>query len=191
MSLIKEPREKVDYTYVINMQLDRIAAIRSKKNVVRDEQPPFDIVGTNALWYLSHVEALYAILLPELRGNALKYLKLARNLLGIYGNIESLRKEREKVETDLKHPYTTPEEIEEAKRKLKEIKERIKELSKAKEEILKELPADVQENIRTVVFVYEKVFFIVDKALEEMLVKLNDAGLLLSGKKVRVSVAGK
>ena len=178
MSLVKEFREKVDYTYVINIQLDRIGEMRSKIFQVQnplDDQP----LKWSFLTYLSHVEALYTILLPELRGNARKYLKIARKLFIIETKGYNLSRELE----ELKKYYKSKERIDEVEKQLNELKEEW-------EKTLKELSKDGVE-AETTGFLWARLAYVVDKAVEEMLRKLNEAGLLLGGKKVMVGVAGK
>ncbi|OYT54732.1 MAG: hypothetical protein B6U76_07120 [Desulfurococcales archaeon ex4484_217_2] len=113
--------------------------------------------------YLLSVEALYAILLPELKANAEKYLDLARLLYLYY---------REYFDKRRKHL-----DVSEVKKKIEDVKAK--------------LPNNVLEKISSSPSIYHWLAFIVDLALEEMLKKLNEAGLLLGGKKVTVKLAGK
>jgi len=190
MSLVKEPKERVDYAYVINMQLNRIASIRSKMMQEQPESAFHDILKRNALWYLAHVEGLYAILLPELRGNARKYINIARKLVRIIDRIDALKKEKEDLERSQNDPFLRkPESVYRAK--LVKIEEKYEELKAKRKALYNELPEEIRNLVENSVFMYEPVFYVVDAALEEMLVRLNEVGLLLSGKKVKVSVAGK
>jgi len=155
-----ESYEKVDYGYVINMQLNRIAEIRSKLGGI-DEEGSYLVRVLNE--YLFHVDTLFAILLPELRGDSEKYLVAAFRM----GILEAkLRKIKSELEWETKSKEADKEKVEELKKRRDEIEEQLK---KIKEEY------GVKEVLR-----------LVDKALEEMLKKLNEANLLLRGKTVKV-----
>lgn len=68
-------------------------------------------------------------------------------------------------------------------------KEKSENKVKLKEEmkrLVDELPEDVRDRISNCWFLYKRIALIVDKALEEMITKLNEAGLLLRGKVVKV-----
>jgi len=160
-----ESYEKVDYGYVINMQLNRIAEIRSKLGggVVGR----YDSVGSYLVSvlneYLFHVDTLSRILLPELRGDSEKYL-VAAFRMGI------LEEELKDIENELKWE-TKKDEVD---------KEKVEELKKRRDEIEEQLKK-IEED-----YGIKSVLRLVDKALEEMLKKLNEANLLLRGKTVKV-----
>ncbi|RLE87056.1 MAG: hypothetical protein DRN04_18660 [Thermoprotei archaeon] len=177
-SRLVETRESVDYAYVINLQLDRIANMRSRI-FQEPEKVPFKSLGVwGFLMYLSHVESLYAMLLPELRGDSGKYLKIAKTLYWYETDIDRLEKKLKDLE---QYSWTKREEKE-------AVKAEIERLRKEKIRILNELPEDVRENVRTIKYLWIHFVYVIDKALEEMLKKLNEAGLLLHGKSVKIGV---
>lgn len=164
MGVVREIRENLDYGAVINTQLSRIAYLRTNLYVVIEGQLQRMISTEDGFRnYLLSVEALYAILLPELKANAEKYLDLARLLYLYY---------REYFDKRRKHL-----DVSEVKKKIEDVKAK--------------LPNNVLEKISSSPSIYHWLAFIVDLALEEMLKKLNEAGLLLGGKKVTVKLAGK
>jgi hypothetical protein len=55
--------------------------------------------------------------------------------------------------------------------------------------LLSELPEDLRNKVESSSFEHEGVAFIIDKALEEMITKLDSAGLLMRGKPVKVGKA--
>ena len=162
MSIVREPRDRIDYGYVINFQLDRIAKARSELYQKTSGTVFQDVIKSNALKYLAHVEALYSILLPEIRGEAEKYLAAARELYTI----------RSRLERD-------------------EFRGRRRELTEKIKEVYVRLPEDVARRLEKKIFLYEDVVLLADKALEILLTRLNEAGLLLSGRRIMIGVAGK
>jgi|GEM_PF-3356844 len=150
--IVRETREQLSYTYVINAQLDRIARIRSL--LVEEGVEISSSHFINKIFnYVKSVEALHAILLPELRGSSTQLLILANRVF------------------DLERSTTRKEDGE---AKEEEI------------EIMKLLGLWDEFKARGQCLVGELTMRIADKALEEMLVNLNRAGLLLPGRVVKV-----
>jgi len=164
-----EPRESIDYVYVIHAQLDRVAKARTQLYKNGLSVNPFETGVTN---YLFALESLHAILLPELRGNSKKYINLAWKLLYLDMAIEGTRgKERNSITIP---PYKSQSD---KLTKLKEERERI-------------IPKDVKEQLYEMCYymAYRAAALVADKALEEMLRKLNEAGLLIRGKAIKVGI---
>lgn len=178
-SRLVETRESVDYAYVINLQLDRIANMRSRIFQAAPENIPFRSSQMwNFLMYLSHVESLYAMLLPELRGDSGKYLETAKKLYWYETNINRLEEKLKDLE---EYHRKEREEIESVKAEIERLKkERIK--------IMADLPMEVKKSVAAIGYYWVRYVYVVDKALEEMLKKLNEAGLLLHGKSVKIGV---
>ncbi len=203
MSYKFEISEKVDYGAVINMHLNRIAAIRSELYHVEEgiSRTPFDPIERVFLKYLSAAEALYTILLPELRGESRKYLLSARRIYHLHKRLNKIEEEIEREQDIADSIESTKEllwkdksrlEAEKAKlyEKIKKLEEKAKELENKIEKTIESLGQDVLENWRSARYLYHKMMFIVDKAIEEMVKQLNEAGLLMRGKNVRVSTIG-
>lgn len=154
--------EKVDYGYVINRQLDRIAEIRSKvfKSVGGDVFN--DVVYNRALDYISHLESLYALLLPELKGDVGTMLRDAKDLVIRILNFHSR----------CRH--------EEEKEKCRKLWDKVEKLGN---ELCKKYGLRNFGGSGT-------AFEICDKALESMIASLNSVGLLLRGKPVKLGTAG-
>lgn len=157
-SRVFETTETIDYSIVVNRQLDRIASIRSGISKYLERKYDFDMeVQEVAFWdYLLSVETLHKILLPYLRGNSLKYIILAKELHKVI-------------------------------RRLARCSDRnCEELKKKRNEILKKLPKETFDNIVSSLLYYDQLSQIIDLALEEMLKQLNEAGLLMRGRTVSV-----
>lgn len=139
MSWSKEFSEHVDYGFVINAQLNRIAEARSKLCGVEGcpSVASYSVEALNV--YYHHVSTLYAILLPELRGDAGMYLEAV-------ARIDYLKR------------------------------------GKPSDEVSKELN-EIKEKLGTL-----NVLELIDKALEVMLVRLSEAGLLMRSRSVKVGV---
>lgn len=162
-----EVSEKVDYGYVINRQLDRIAEIRSK--IFKSfEGDIFDNTAFNrALDYISHLESLHALLLPELKGNVGGMLRDVEALIDNIWLYEVCKRKKGK------------EECKELHNKIRELLRNLR--------VKYELQND---EVRTSDWFYV-VFAICDKALEMMITNLNSVGLLLRGKPVKLGVVEK
>ena len=150
-----ESRESIDYVYVIHRQLDRIATIRTQINIITPERNEADRLKE----YIAAVEALYTVLLPELRGNAGEYIRRAYR---IYFLLQKIR-----------------DSSGEEKSKLKEV-------------MFKVLPKEVLSFLSYTGFYlnYQPAVLVLDLALEEMIKRLNAAGLLIRGREVVVSAVG-
>lgn len=144
MSFKREVFEKVDYGAVINFHLNRVAEARSNLPVVKNLITPAGHSLSQLNRYFYAVDTLRAILLPNLRGGAERYLRAAREALNII---------------DLLEDSPNPEEEERLRGALEELKRK---------------------------FGTSDPLKLIDKALEEMLTKLNEAGLLLRDRWVAV-----
>jgi len=161
MSEHYELYEKVDYGSVINLHLSRVMYVRGKLFTDMGGSLLKDRTLHNVEVYIDHVEALYTVLLPPLRGESRKYLDIANSYLRYYMMLEGAKENKEEGGNEDK------------------LKEEMKRL-------VDELPEDVRDRISNCWFLYKRIALIVDKALEEMITKLNEAGLLLRGKVVKV-----
>jgi len=148
----KEPRERFDYAHVVNAQLNRVARARSFLVSQGNAINAFSL--DKAFSYVKAVEALHAILLPRLRGESKKYLRLARKALAIECALANARNRRERRELEAK------------------LAECARELG--------------GEEVGEPLFLGEISIAFADKALEEMLSKLDGAGLLLSERTIKV-----
>jgi len=181
--------QTVDYVFTINRQLDRIAEARSNIIAYNTDFPEI----TGFIRYLSSVEALYALLLKELRGNAAKYLGLARKAYNLIFDLNELLKEldgcprnqaqnQEQGERDLRGLFSTcPKDAPEKWKRVDEIKAD-----------LKAIKAEIGNDGRAVDYPITKfhlAIFVVDRALEEMITRLDQAGLLIKGRKLHLGVA--
>jgi len=155
MALQFEYTQMINYADIINRQLDRIAHIRTyvHKYIGSDIYSPHDPYLLLAREYISAIETLYIILLPELRGEADKYILLAKKF---YFKISGKRND------------INDEEVAEI-------------MSHLPEKYLKFIQGHGD-------FPGLFVFYFLDAALEEMLVNLNQAGLLIQGRTVSVGV---
>jgi len=187
-----EVYEKVDYGNVINTQLSRIARARSLLLEHKGNTLGLSTGLYNTLTYLNHVEALYTILLPSLRGDSGKYLDTARRLAYIIKKVKEIDIPGTCVDKDTDlwillnydlsdwgEEPSENEEDESCEKYLEEIKEYMNKL-------LSELPEDLRNKVKSSSFEHEGVVFIIDKALEEMITKLDSAGLLMRGKPIKV-----
>ena len=152
MDFVEEYFDKMNYSIVVNRQLDR--AIEARSRAV----PPNRHTATA---YLMAVEALYASLLPSLRGRAGDYIVKAREALNIATAIEQLEK-------------TNPVKARETPRG-RELYGKLEGLSR---EVLGGQGGFYLNP-------YHFAMQVADRALEEMLDNLNGAGLLLRGRVVR------
>ena len=150
--------EKVDYGYVINRLLLRIAEVKGDLLKPRPDVVVGDSSLRNVADYLYHVEALHTILIPELRGASTKYLDVASRLLTLLNDLQEC----------------------------KDDKDRVRELERKASELLEELPKDLAEKVASQRYYHKMVSLIIDKALEEMLQRLYESGLLIKGKHYRV-----
>lgn len=149
-----EIREKVDYGYVINLRLSRIAEARSNLFIKHNSSPM-----ENVRVYMDHVEALYAILLPELRDDAGKFLELANKVFFMMKDLEDI----------------------DDKNKKREIWNQI---SKLLDEY--GVRNELKNIMKGRVFLHSVVAFIIDEALSRIIERLNTAGLLLRGRVIKV-----
>jgi len=99
-SKVFETSETVDYSTVINYQLNRIAEIRSRiHKYALSESFNIDYpYVAMAREYLAAVETLYVLLLPDLRGRAKKYLDLAREIFSILQKNKPSEEDRERIQ---------------------------------------------------------------------------------------------
>lgn len=135
-----EVSERADYGHVINRQLDRIVRVRSRMahGIPIEHRALWVYSGAQLVEYFHSVYALYVVLLPELRGDAHRYLRAACDL---EANLHRARAEGREAEV--------------------------------KEKYRRELGAS-------------DPLALVDRALEEIIVNLNEAGLLMRGRQVKV-----
>lgn len=164
-----EVSEKVDYGYVINRQLDRIARVRSAvyKDLDSDIFSEKNVKPVNRLYdYLFALEALHAILLPELRGDTREILAHVKALAPRVA--EFMRNYCGWTEDS----GTTSEWCVQLR---EELRPKIESLRK-------------RYGIRSVHPLFA-LFELADLALERMLVGINDAGLLMRSRPVRVGAA--
>lgn len=237
-----EAREKVDYGYVINMQLGKIADVRSKLGMMPSLEGPRYLEKTDTYYlarvteYYHHVRTLWAILLPELRGGSARYLDAVVRLDSIESELKELDSQRKKIDAEVESLENEAEELDEKLRieeqrsqnmplgyrrrygysglmivdrkselerrrnsisetlpKLEEkrraLTKRLEECKRRRNELLKrrsQLEAEmksIEEELGTT-----NRLKLIDTALEEMLRRLNEAGLLIRGREVRLGV---
>jgi len=201
MGLRYEYTQKIDYADIINRQLDRIAQIRTNVHKYLGKDAFTDPYFLLAREYISAVETLYVILLPELRGESTRYILLAKKCLSILQKIDkilgplpgSVRENIFKLMEEYYEKGRPPEYFDEIEKKYgEEVCDLIEEYIRAEEKrykILDYLP----EKYKELVSGYEDypglfVFYFLDAALEEMLDRLNQAGLLIQGRTVSIGV---
>lgn len=179
-----ETYEKVDYGSVINTQLSRIARARSLLLEHKGNTLGLSTGLYNTLTYLNHVEALHTILLPSLRGDSGKYLDIARRLAYLIKKMKEIDEIPGKCFDE--DASLEGEELSENEEINESCKKYIEEFEEHLDKLLSELPEDLRNKVRSSSFEHEGVAFIIDKALEEMITKLDNAGLLMKGKPVKV-----
>ncbi|MEM2348038.1 MAG: hypothetical protein QW267_07130 [Sulfolobales archaeon] len=158
-----ESEEKVDYGYVINRQLDRIATVRS--NVFKSMEGDVSkyVPYSRLLDYISALESLHALLIPELKDNVRTMLSLAKSLAFSYYKCAE--------EKEGSYKYS----------KEKEGSDSCKEFEDALMKVIEKYGLQSRKNLS----IYA-VFELCDKALEIMIKNLNDAGLLMRGKTIKL-----
>lgn len=180
---MQEVKAGFDYVSVINTHLLKILEVRSRLHeegkgiilynsgtkVVRDS------LLYNIRTYYDHVRSLYAVLLPDLRGKSSYYLDIAYKL--ILNIIKKLRLET-KIKEEVGYLYKESE-VEEAKKKLERVNSKI-------ENLLNNLPEEDLENIKDIDN-HSRVIYLIDRGLEEIITKLNNAGLLMRSNKISKS----
>ena len=82
MDRVRFYKDSLSYDDIIRHQLERVAEARSFVFIPNPDNPihPFEVEFKR---YLHSVEALYALLLPGLRGDSAQYLRVARRLYNI------------------------------------------------------------------------------------------------------------
>jgi hypothetical protein len=171
--VFEEVKEKADYGAVINQHLMRIVAVRSV--IFRTGSRT---VVDNVADYLYAVESLYSILLPELRGDSREYLDLGFQMLRVVSDWFNAKTSCEQREMIPRINPCSDAEWDEVKR----LEDRIA-------EFVEGLPTDLRERMTRLPYYnyyHRGIVMLADKALEEMLVRLNEAGLLMRGTPVRV-----
>ncbi len=184
-SLVRiESRENIDYVYVVHKQLDRIAQIRTRlyESVGTEERYPLldALMLGRVQHYLAAVETLYSVLHPSLRGGAQEWLSKARRAIRICEQLQSLLMMKRKPEGGLRQDRTG--KVTADAQKLEE------EIRKLREELLSLLPPEHREEARGSL-IHEIPLRLIDAALEEILRRLDAAGLLMRAEKIRVGVA--
>ena len=177
MALRFEYTQRINYADIINRQLDRIAQIRTYvlKYMSQDVPSPLTPYLALAREYISAIETLYVVLLPELRGESDKYIILAKKFYSKLMEEEKI--ENKGIPIDDGNPLD-----EETQKRHYELQEEIAEiLSFLPEKFLK-----FTQGYKDFPGLF--VFYFLDAALEEMLVRLNQAGLLIQGRTVSVGV---
>lgn len=167
VSVMREAYDKVDYAMVLNAQLNRVAAARSRISTKTQ------LLGYRK--YLDSVEALYFMLLPKLRGDSWPYIELANKILfvlipalGVYNNLNCSALESG-FENDLDRDKCL----------------RLKESINSVLNDLTQFPDLPKTSF------YEKLaVYSLDKALEIILENMDRAGLLMHGKTVLFGAVG-
>lgn len=168
LSVMRESYDKVDYAMVLNAQLNRIMVARS---VVSSKS---QLLGYRK--YLDSVEALYFMLLPQLRGNAWPYIELANKILftlipalGVWNNLNCSG-------------------ILEAGLEASQDKEKCLRLKKAIDQVVNDIGRFT--DLPPTPFYEKLAVYSLDRALEIMVANMDRAGLLLRGKTVLVGAVG-
>jgi len=168
MTTIYQEKDKIDYGAVINVHLMRIARVRSRIATWGGARGDILDTKTGVTAYFYTVDTLYNILLPQLRGRAGEYLDQAFYLLSAYMHFATYRYQEENSPTSKWREYYAQEREKWEKIYLKRIEE---------------LPEDIEVKLD---LYHRPIVELIDKALEEMLIKLNEAGLLMRGSPIKV-----
>ena len=186
---LRETKDKMDYVMVVNRHLDRVAEVRSRvylEKIKKYHTSNYDAWRENVLDYLGTVEALYSLLLPSLRGNAGQLLAKARKLLMTIDDLLDIVLYMDgRYEVVRKLPWI--QKLRESGQ-LETTKEN---LEREYNNLLNEIPKEYKNKLGSAVQPLDHVVAFIDLALEEMLKRLDKAGLLLSGKSVSLGVIGK
>ncbi|MEM1766147.1 MAG: hypothetical protein QXY89_07165 [Zestosphaera sp.] len=165
-----ETSEKADYGFVINRQLDRVARVRT--HVPRDMKESYSEAMFFWLFnYIMALEALYALLIPELKDEEVREMLSTAAYLNIlhqrcFSEIEYRADPRDERAAELLK--TNP--------KCVKFREKIDEVMN-------------KYKIPRVSYI-SAIFYLCDKALEVMLAKLNTSGLLMRGRVVKLGLSG-